>query len=424
MKKINVLLIALCSLLFAQNLQAQVNPATLNYLYSLDTNMYMLIFDPDLSLGSQTNRISLGTLDARYSTGGGLDNYQTSPGSNSVYSYSTVAGAERVNVLFIPSTADTDGLPQSETILYFAQDEDDVIGPEIRSSSSGFLQGNGIVSLNQSTRSYMQFFVSQGFSNLTDTQEIMRLIHNLDGNQVDLQQSALLKVGEFAGVGTSITFSDPLTKWVTATIDGSDDQAILISGGGSNGTSRGAYMSVSGNEHVTSAGDVGIGTGEVGEITMISATDIIMQAGTGSTLQTNGTHTSNISDANDVVTKGYADANYGVGTWTTYSPTSVSSSNVDSYSIDFAEYQSNATLVKGTIKGQINPTASGNAEITISAPATAGADVFCGVGRGINTSLGQAIVQTSSSGTRLYIQFPSNTATTNQQFYFTFSYAK
>lgn len=56
-------ILTLCSLLFALCTHAQVNPSTLNYLSSIDDNMYMIIFDPDLAVGSQTNRVTIATLN-------------------------------------------------------------------------------------------------------------------------------------------------------------------------------------------------------------------------------------------------------------------------------------------------------------------------------------------------------------------------
>lgn len=63
-----------------------------------------------------------------------------------------------------------------------------------------------------------------------------------------------------------------INRLLTNTTDGSDDEAIVLSGGGSNNVTRGAYVSVSGNEKSGSPAVVGIGSGDEGSIQFYTTT--------------------------------------------------------------------------------------------------------------------------------------------------------
>lgn len=255
---------------------------------------------------------------------------------------------------------------------------------------------------------------------------------NISGTPAN-NQLAVWTDGNTIEGASNLTWDGAFLKFASGTgissntSDGADNQFVALGGGGTVNDNRGALFYLYGNEDTSFGGSAILNLGDVSGSSLLiqrNATTLASMNSSG-LWALNSAHTLAISASNDIITKGYADANYGLGaTWTTYSPTSITSSNVDSYTIDFAEYQSNSTLVKGSIKGSVNPTASGACDITISAPATAGIDDFCGVGRGVDTSLNQAIVSTTTTGTRLYIQFPSNTATGSVDFYVTFSYAK
>ena len=197
-------------------------------------------------------------------------NVESTSNANSIYYYEPVTGNHRQNVFVIPSSADTGSIAQAETILYFAQDEDDTIdaNTEVYSSSSGFLQGNGIVALNQDDRTYMQFHLAQGFDNLTDSEMVMRLIHDSTDSRMDLRGNRIIGVGalyvqerseansDISGSGQLYVKNEtPCQLWF-ANDDGDEILAAPISGtftpglednsgnAASIGTATGRYMRV------------------------------------------------------------------------------------------------------------------------------------------------------------------------------------
>lgn len=361
---IRILLIVISASVYGQKISQMDSTGTLS---STDT-LWFPVYDPTEALTSNQNkRASLYSLDQLLGSGAGdgINNLQTTTESNSVYYYDTISGAERINVFFIPSSANTDALAQAETILYFGQDKQDTLSQGIRSSSSGILKGNLIQSLSQSTRSYMEFYVTQGFNNLTDTERILRLEHGTTGNVADFEGSTVSDVGTLGFTGGA--------------------------------------MSLTGSS-ITGTGNITI------------------NVGASNTVQTDADHTSNISAANDVITKGYADANYGSGTGLTdYTPTEVDSTNTDSHAFLMGFYTNNNGNVILHLSGQVDPTAASTVTFTFSLPVTSGMTVGDVIGHG-QSGDGRIRVDQISGGANARLIFDEIAGTTTTYYSVTIAY--
>lgn len=121
----------------------------------------------------------------------------------------------------------------------------------------------------------------------------------------------------------------------TSTSDGSDDQGIIIAGGGSTGISRGAQIEVYGNE--TSSGNIILATGTSGQINM----------------QTNGTSKLSVLNSGEIVITNTADTT-GSGTGSIRTPGGL---NVDKSLYVGTEFDLNFNQrysYTGDVSGRIN----------------------------------------------------------------------